>query len=91
MRKLYAIAAGCLIILATAALTHGQAVREDQDPAAVHQELQTLQAELDDVREEIADVEFRRDRVGKAVANAEHVRDRNAAIIERLEEWVAAE
>ena len=91
MRKLCVIVVGCLIILATAVLTWGQAGPEEAGPAAVHQELQTLQAQLDEVRDEIADVEFRRERADRALANAEHVRERNSAIIERLEGWVAAQ
>lgn len=91
MRGLLLIAGIAALVAAAVGITYAQRPPQDQSPAAVYAELQTLQAQVASVNEEIGDLEHRFSRARKALRNQEMVAGRNAEIITRLQQWVDGE
>jgi len=77
-----------LILLVGGYLLYGQAKGGPDGPRAIHEDCERLEAQIEKRDEQIRDLEYEIKRAQKAVANYEYVRERNAATIERLQQWV---
>ena len=87
-KALLTVTAGCLCLLSAAHLTYGQPAPEGDAPEAVHAQCRALEAEVEQTEAQIRDLEHQLERARAAVANYEYARQRNAALLERLNEWV---
>ena len=89
MRTTTLVAALLLTLVSAGELLPGQ--EKSESPKAIFEECQKLQDSLEGLDAEIREIEHQLERTRKATTNYEYVKAQNAAVIERLEQWVESD